>query len=199
MQFQKAKSYISGRLRKELPKHLSYHSVAHVKDVYQSAERLAQAEGVTGEDLKLLLTAVMYHDCGFMVQAKDHEKISCDIAKEALPQFGYTEGQIERICGMIMATRVPQEPKNHLEEIICDADLDYLGRDDFFDIGNKLYLELMVYGIIQTEDEWNRLQVRFLEQHHYFTKTAIETRKAQKDAYVQQLKDALSKTSATAS
>ncbi len=196
MQFQKAKSHIAARLRKELPKHLSYHSAAHVKDVYTAAERLAKAEGIKGEDRTLLLTAVMYHDCGFIIQAKDHETISCDIARQALPGFDYTPEQIERICGMIMATRVPQEPQNHLEQIICDADLDYLGRDDFFSIGNKLFLELRVYGIIRTEEEWNTLQVRFLEQHHYFTKTAIETRKAQKDAYVQGLKDGLAASAA---
>lgn len=191
MQFQKAKTYINGRLRKELPKHLSYHSVAHVKDVYAAAERLAKAEGVKGEDLTLLLTAVMYHDCGFMVQSKEHEKIGCDIARQSLPDFGYSPEQIERICGMIMATRIPQTPQNLLEQIIADADLDYLGRDDFWAIGNKLFTELQMYGIIQTEDEWNALQVRFLEQHHYFTKTAIETRKTQKDQYVSIIKSAL--------
>lgn len=188
MQFQKAKSYINGRLRKELPKHLTYHSVAHVKDVYKSAERLAAAEGVKGEDLKLLLTAVMYHDCGFMVQSKDHEKIGCDIVREHLPGFDYTLEQIERICGMIMATRIPQTPHNLLEEIIADADLDYLGRDDFWTIGNKLFEELQMYGIIQTEDEWNALQIRFLDQHHYFTDTAIQTRQPKKDEYTAVLK-----------
>jgi predicted metal-dependent HD superfamily phosphohydrolase len=191
MQFQKAKSYIATRLRKELPKHLTYHSVAHVKDVYQAAERLAKAEGIKGEDLKLLLTAVMYHDCGFMVQSKDHEAIGCDIAREALPQFGYTPEQIERICGMILATRIPQSPTNLLEEIIADADLDYLGRDDFWSIGRQLFEELQMYGIIQTEEEWNALQIRFLEQHHYFTRTAIATRKAQKDAYLAMLKSTM--------
>ncbi len=191
MQFQKAKAYINGRLRRELPKHLSYHSVAHVKDVYTAAERLARAEGVKGEDLTLLLTAVLFHDCGFMVQSKEHEKIGCDIAKQSLAEFDYTPEQIERICGMIMATRIPQTPNNLLEQIIADADLDYLGRDDFWAIGNKLFTELQMYGIIQTEDEWNALQVRFLEQHHYFTKTAIETRKAQKDQYVAIIKSAL--------
>ena len=188
MQFQKAKSYIATRLRKELPKHLTYHSVAHVNDVYRAAERLAKAEGIEGEDLKLLLTAVMYHDCGFMVQSKDHEAIGCDIAREALPQFGYTPEQIERICGMILATRIPQSPTSLLEEIIADADLDYLGRDDFWSIGRQLFEELQMYGIIQTEDEWNALQIRFLEQHHYFTRTAIATRKEQKDAYLAMLK-----------
>jgi uncharacterized protein len=196
MQFQKAKTYINGRLRKELPKHLSYHSVAHVKDVYNAAERLAKAEGIKGEELTLLLTAVLYHDCGFMVQSKEHEKIGCDIARESLPRFDYTEAQIERICGMIMATRIPQTPHNHLEEIIADADLDYLGRDDFWSIGNKLFTELRMYSIIQTEEEWNRLQVKFLEQHHYFTPTAIKTRREKKDEYVAILKEGFTTTHA---
>lgn len=191
MQFQKATTYIVSRLRKELPRHLSYHSLAHVKDVYDSARRLAEAEGVAGNDLKLLLTAAMYHDCGFMLQAKDHERISCEIAAEVLPGFGYTAAQIGQISGMIMATRVPQKPNGLLEQIICDADLDYLGRDDFFTIGNKLFLELQVYGIIRDKKEWDSLQIRFLEEHHYFTKTAIHTRKARKDAYLAQLKAGL--------
>ena len=191
MQFQKAKAYIRARQRKDLPKHLSYHSIAHVKDVYEAAERIAKAEGVKGDDLTLLLTAVMYHDCGFMIQSKEHEAIGCGIARESLPSFDYSLPQIERICGMIMATRIPQSPKNHLEEIIADADLDYLGRDDFWTIGNKLYEELMMYGVIQSESQWNELQVKFLEQHHYFTKTAIDTRRKMKDSYVAILKKGL--------
>ena len=191
MQFQKAKKYINDRQRKELPEPLTYHSVAHVKDVYEAAERLAKAEGIAGEDLTLLLTAVMYHDCGFMVQSKEHEMIGCDIARESLPRFDYTPEQIERICGMIMATRIPQTPHNLLEEIIADADLDYLGRDDFWSIGNRLFTELQIYGIIRTEDEWNSLQLKFLEQHHYFTATAINSRKKKKDEYVAILKKGL--------
>lgn len=188
MEFQKAKKYINGRLRKELPRHLSYHSVAHVKDVYQAAERLAAAEGVKGEELLLLLTAVLYHDCGFIVQSNEHEQIGCDIARESLPQFGYTPEQVERICGMIMATRIPQTPQNLLEEIIADADLDYLGRDDFWSIGDKLFTELRMYGIIGTDEEWNALQLKFLEQHNYFTRTAIDTRRKKKDEYVAELR-----------
>ena len=189
MDFLKAKTYINRRMRKELPKHLSYHSMAHIKDVFDSARRIAKIEGIKGDDLKLLLIAAMYHDCGFVIQSKDHEKISCDIAKENLPGFGFTPEQVKAICGMIMATQVPQKPKNHLEQILCDADLDYLGRDDFFEIGNRLFHELQVYGIINTEDEWNRLQIRFLEQHHFFTETAIATRKPQKDMYLALLKE----------
>ena len=189
MDFLKAKTYISKRLRKELPKHLSYHSTAHIKDVYESARRIGKSEGVSDLDLKLILIAAMYHDCGFTIQSKNHEKISCDIAKENLPNFGFSPEQIKTICGMIMATQVPQKPKNHLEEILCDADLDYLGRSDFFEIGNGLFHELKVYGIINTEEDWNQLQIRFLEQHHYFTKTSIANRKPLKDIHLSQLKN----------
>src|SRR5690606_4215820 len=106
--------------------------------------------------------------------------VGCDIARQHLPDYDYTPEQIEVICGMIMATKIPQTPNNKLEKIICDADLDYLGRDDFFDIGNKLCDELCMYGIINSENEWNKLQVRFLEHHKYFTTSSKKLRKIKK-------------------
>ncbi len=191
MQFKETKKFILQKLKKELPKHLSYHSVGHIKDVYEACKMLAKEEGVNKQDLNLLLTAALFHDAGFLVQQKEHEKISCDIAKKHLPDFGYLPEQIELICGMIMATRIPQTPHNLLEEIIADADLDYLGRDDFFIIGNKLFDELSMYGMLNTEDEWNNLQVRFLEKHHYFTKSAIRLRKAKKEEHLSIIKSKL--------
>ena len=188
MQFAEVKKFILNKLKTELPQHLSYHSVEHVKDVYNSCKEIAKHEGVKGDDLKLLLTAALFHDSGFLKGPKEHEKASCTIAKKHLPAYGYTAPQIKIICGMIMATKVPQQPQNHLEEIICDADLDYLGRTDFFTIGDKLFAELSVYGILSTEEEWNRLQVRFLEAHHYFTKTAIKLRQKQKNKYLKLVK-----------
>ncbi|MBX2930535.1 MAG: HD domain-containing protein [Chitinophagaceae bacterium] len=183
--------FILDKLKKELPKHLSYHSVSHIKDVFNSCKIIAKGEGVKGEDLKLLLTAALFHDSGFVIQQKDHERISCEIAQKHLPDFGYSNQQIEQICGMIMATKIPQTPHNKLEEILADSDLDYLGRDDFFLISNKLFDELSFYGIISTEDEWNRIQIRFLENHHYFTDTAIKLRKAKKDYHLNKIKSML--------
>lgn len=184
MEFEKVKKFILAKLRKELPRSLTYHSLGHIKDVYKAAQKLAKLEGVKGEDLTLLLTAVLFHDSGFLIQQKEHERVGCEIARKYLPEYGYNEAQIESICGMIMATRIPQTPHNKLEQIICDADLDYLGRDDFFTIGNTLYDELCMYGLLQTENDWNKLQVRFLEGHHYFTDSAIKLRKDKKDEHL---------------
>jgi predicted metal-dependent HD superfamily phosphohydrolase len=191
MKFKEARKFINAKLKKELPKNLSYHSLEHMKDVYAAAENIAGLEMITGDDLTLLLTAVLFHDSGFLINQKDHELLGCNIAKQYLPEFDYTPEQIKCICGLIMATRIPQTPHNKLEEIICDADLDYLGRDDFFSIGNKLYDELCMYGIISNEYEWNKLQVKFLESHHYFTASAIRLRKDNKNAHLSHIKSKL--------
>ncbi len=167
---QAAESYILGRLREGLPSQRSYHCYDHTLDVYRTAITIAAAEGVGGEDLDLLKTAALFHDSGFLVRDDEHEQGSCAIVRESLPTFGYSPAQIERICVMIMATKIPQEPTEELSRILCDADLDYLGRPDFFRIGATLFNEFKQYGVLGTEREWNELQVRFLEKHRYFTR-----------------------------
>jgi len=188
MQAEKAGSYILNRLSNELPANLYYHNADHAKDVYDAVKRISEAEGITAEKMQLLLTAAYYHDAGFLVKAKGHEEESCRIAKEALPAYGYTPDEIGQICGMIMATRLPQSPTNHLEEILADADLDNLGRDDFFEISHKLFLENSFFGKVADETEWNRQQISFIEKHQYFTKSAINLRQAKKDANLGRIK-----------
>ncbi len=167
---QAAEVHILARLREGLPANRSYHCYDHTLDVYRTAITIAAAEGVSGEDLDLLKTAALFHDSGFLIQDDEHEKGSCGIARETLPAFGYSPAHIERICTMIMATKIPQDPTDELARILCDADLDYLGRPDFFRIGATLFNEFKRYGVLSTEREWNELQVRFLEKHRYFTK-----------------------------
>lgn len=191
MDYQAVNKAIIQKLQEELPEHLSYHSVAHVLDVIEATIQIAAGEGVSGEALVLLKTAALFHDTGFLFGAKDHEQKSCEIAETYLPGFGYEPAQIDKIKGMIMATKIPQMPHNHLEQILADADLDYLGRDDFFTIGNKLYDELAMFGIITNERDWNLLQERFLESHNYHTATAISSRNAKKQQNLDIIKSKL--------
>ncbi|NCX95472.1 MAG: phosphohydrolase [Chitinophagia bacterium] len=191
MQFEAAQNYILLRLHKELPPYLTYHNIGHVMDVCRATERIAIAEKISPYEISLLLTAAAYHDSGFIISDKDHEANACLIAAETLPQFEYTPAEIDLINAMIRSTAIPQKPQNRLEEIICDADLDYLGRDDFFPIGHTLFNELKHFGVLKTELEWNLLQVRFLEQHHYFTATAIKNRKQKKEQHLLHIKQIL--------
>ena len=191
MNFERAGDFIISKLKKELPANLTYHNIEHTCDVYLAAETIAKAENISVEDMRLLLTAALYHDSGFLVKVDGHEEESCKIAKGYLPLFGFTENEIETICGMIMATKMPQSPGTLLERILADADLDYLGRDDFFKVGHRLYTELTNAGLLEDEYEWNRLQLEFIEKHTYFTRSAINLRKKGKENNIEQVKKLL--------
>ena len=165
---------------------LSYHSVDHVFDVLEQTQQIAAIENIVNSgELLLLQIASLYHDAGFLFAYKGHEEVGCEIARNELPGFGLKTDEINQVCGMIMATKIPQSPQNKLEEIICDADLDYLGRDDFFPIARRLYEEMLHYGFVQDEKSWNIIQKNFLQQHHYFTKTNQERRSAKKQEHLE--------------
>lgn len=184
MKFKEAESFILDKLKNELPSNLYYHSFSHVMDVLQAAITYAEMENISEYETTLLKTAVLYHDSGFIVQIKDHEMVGCDMVQATLPEFEFTDEEIKRIQGMIMATKIPQTPHNILEQIICDSDLDYLGREDFWQIGNNLYKELEIYGILNNQEDWNRLQLKFLSSHQYFTQSAINLRNEKKTQHL---------------
>jgi uncharacterized protein len=175
------RSHILSKLRNGLSKDLTYHTVQHTLDILRNAERIARDENIQNEeDLFLLKVACLYHDSGFLITYKGHEEESCNLAKKDLPAFDCAERQVEIICGIIMATKIPQSPSNNIEEIICDADLDYLGTADFFTTGNKLFLELKKKGLVNSKKEWDVIQVNFLKEHRYFTATSKKLREQQK-------------------
>lgn len=189
--YYKAERFILAKLMKELSSKLHYHSFDHSKDVTRQAERIAIGEGITDEDLFLLKSAASYHDAGFVEQYDRNEPIGARMAAEILPKFGYTEADIARIKELIFVTQVPHKPKNNLEEIICDADLDYLGRADFHDIADRLRRELREHGKIDSDRKWDQMQVAFLTKHRYFTRTSIETRLDKKRMNLEEVKQKL--------
>ncbi|MBC7920106.1 MAG: phosphohydrolase [Ferruginibacter sp.] len=191
MNFSEAKNHIVGRLRNELAPDLHYHGWHHTLDVCRSVEKLAKKENVAGNDLTLLRTAAYYHDAGFLEQYQDNEPIAVRIAGEALPRFGYSADQVGIVGGIILATRIPQSPRTHLERVMCDADLDYLGRGDFHAIAQGLQRELMEHGLIRSERQWNEIQLRFLEQHRYFTPTARAARELLKQKHLTEIRQLL--------
>ncbi len=193
MDYEKAKAFVFAKLTADLLPDLTYHGIHHTQDVLTAAIMLAKAEQISVRDTHLLKTAALFHDIGFTVQYRNHEDVGCEIARGCLGHYGYSPVDIEIICGMIMATKIPQSPKTPLEEILCDADLDYLGRKDFYPISNTLFREFLHYGFVKDEKEWDRLQVRFFESHHYFTKTALSLRLPEKNNRLIELKNIVAK------
>lgn len=187
--FLRLKSKIAKILRTGLDPRLTYHCPEHTEDVLNQVERIAAAENIKDKQLLLLMRiAALFHDTGFLRTYKGHEKESCVIMLEQIGEGVLKDPEIDLINGMIMATKIPQLPTTLPEKIICDADLDYLGRDDFETISNNLKEEFFVYGVIKNEAEWDRLQVSFFNNHHYFTDTSLSDRLPVKMKHLERLK-----------
>lgn len=189
IQYQKAEDYVKHLLPSRLAAHLYYHNLSHTLDVLQAATNLLMDEGVdTGHNRLILQTAALFHDTGFIHVYNHHEDESCKLAGQVLPGFGYSNEDIEAIQKLIMKTKMAKSPESILEKILCDADLDYLGRDDFDETGTKLFNEWKAIGKVHTEDEWNALQIKFIENHRFWTGTSNLKREPLKQRHLVELK-----------
>jgi uncharacterized protein len=187
MNTSKLKNFILQKLRNELSEKLTYHGVLHTVYVLKSCNQYIKRMHIGATDAYLLRTAAILHDTGYIWNFDHHEDESINYARKVLPGWNYSDAEIERIAGIIEATKIPQKPTNILEQIIGDSDLDYLGTDFFYKIGNKLYKELVAYNKITNEEQWDRIQVKFLQNHRFHTPFAKKHREPVKQKYLNEI------------
>jgi len=178
-------------LNNGLPRELYYHSIRHTINALKNCEYYIRYFKIDPYDAKLLRIGILLHDIGFTVSVEDHELKGAKIASKFMSECGFSEKDIHVVKGLIMATRVPQNPKNLLEQIICDVDLDYLGRKDFYKISDLLYRELLERSGYFDKTQWNRIQIEFLEKHYYHTEFAKKRRQGRKEDRIEELKHAV--------
>ncbi|MAB49153.1 MAG: HD family phosphohydrolase [Flavobacteriaceae bacterium] len=188
LSFSTIQNQVLKTLEDKLPNYLKYHSVEHTKYVLEKAIYIASKEQVSGHDLFLLKIAALYHDIGFTKSNIEHEAIGCDIVRNELPKYGISGEDVDIICGMIMATKIPQHPQTHLEKILADADLEYLGTKHFKTVSELLYKELKHYNPNLTRSEWNSIQINFMQNHQYHTKFCRRYKAFRKQKHLEELK-----------
>lgn len=175
------------RLLLEIPAHYKYHSLRHTLDVIQQCHWIGQAEGLDDYEMQIVRVAALFHDIGYILGRQNHEELSCDLFREQAQLQGLPLADQALIEGCIMATKISQSPTNHLERVICDADLDYLGREDFEEIGELLFQELLACGEIADRKAWNDVQIRFLSNHQFHTDYGRQNRQEQLHTHLQKL------------
>ncbi|TRX64253.1 adenylate/guanylate cyclase domain-containing protein [Carboxylicivirga sp. M1479] len=191
IQFMDIQEELLDILEQKLPENLYYHNIKHTIDVVTEVELIGWAEGLKEEEILLLKLAGLFHDCGHTIDYKEHELHGAQIARDILTNYKYPKDQIDTVCRLIMSTKFPPEPKDILEQVICDSDLDYLGRSDFIPVSNTLFQELKERSMIGTIDEWNQLQLSFIKKHQYYTETARNLRQINKESQIERLEGLL--------
>jgi class 3 adenylate cyclase/predicted metal-dependent HD superfamily phosphohydrolase len=180
---------VLNRLENELPADLTYHNMKHTVDVVTQAEIIGRGEKIGEEEMLLLKAAALFHDTGFLVELENHEDYSIELAREVMQLYGFLDEQIEEVCELINVTRKNAEPRNHLEAILKDADLDYLGRSDFLPVSNTLYHEFQSLNGDMSRGAWNKKQIGFISEHKYYTNTAKELRQVKKERQLKGLRE----------
>lgn len=158
-----------------------YHNLAHTESVVKATIEIAQQSNLSDAETELVTIAAWLHDTGYKNGNENHEENSIKIAEMCLSERGMSVDKIEHVKKCIAATRMPQSPKNLMQEVLCDADLYHLSSDEFMNQGDKLREEWASTGQrILNEEEWKTINVQFLKEHSYFTnygKTILEKRK----------------------
>ena len=183
------RNQVLSNLKANLPKTLTYHALEHTLDVLNVCNQYIKRENIPHKERYLLRAGAIVHDMGFLKGAANHEQVGAAMAEIILNDLGVAQPDIEVIKGLVMATKIPQNPQNHLQRIICDADLDYLGRNDYPEISEKLFEELKNMNVISTEQQWKDLQINFLKAHHFHTPFAIKNREPKKQYWLKKLLD----------
>ena len=174
LRLKKVDHYIRRLLRDELPEGLKFHIADHTlhptKGVVASANRIAISENISEHDRELLITAAYFHDSGYIRKYNKNEPIGAEIAGRILKMIGYKQNEVAKMQKMILSTDLEREPKTHLEKILCDADLDHFGREDFFKLDGKLREEWRAEGIDVNDDlKWYKGTFEIIIRHKYYT------------------------------
>jgi uncharacterized protein len=186
---QQLNDFVISLLKTKIPSNYYYHNYEHTLYVQQKAVEIGIHENCSEKEMVLLSAAALWHDTGYINTYKGHEEEGCKLARQYLAEFGYTTDDVDKICGMIMATKIPQSPKTKLEEIIADADLAYLGTDLAENLAKEMFKELHTLNPLVSEEVWNKTEIDFLTAHHYFTGYCKKNKEHIKQAYLKSLID----------
>ena len=157
--------------------HHYYHHYEHALSVMERAQYLWKKEWVPDDEIEMLTIAALFHDTGFVIEYDNNESIWAKIAQNYLRTTLYSEDKISIIQNLILATDPKTQPQNLLEQIIKDADMDNLGREDFFDINEKLKLERETIKKIKIKDpDWHHASLDIVQGHRFYTPTQIQER-----------------------
>ena len=184
--------YIRLLFRDELPEGFKYHGADHTlhptKGVVASANRIAISENISEHDRELLITAAYFHDTGYIRKYKKNEPIAARMAGRILSLIGYKPDEIEKIQKMILSTDLENEPESHVEKILCDADLDHFGTEDFFKLDGRLREELREKGMDVSDDKkWCKDTLELLKKHQYYTESQKKLREKGKQKNIKSL------------
>jgi len=174
---------------------LPFHNINHTRYVVKAVKKIAAHYKLNKKELFVLEAAAWFHDIGMIDNPQNHEAAAAELAGAFLAEEKVDSELIEKVRSLIMVTQIPQFPSCLLEEILCDADLFYLGRKSFEKKSKMLRREFELQQKRSiNKKEWLAGVIHFMEEHHYHTAYCTDLLEPVKTANLAKLKKKLIKT-----
>jgi adenylate cyclase len=181
------------KMNKDLPDNLYFHNTSRIRDVYNLVDLFGRSEELSNEENLLLRTAVLLNDIGYIYGYDNHEDYSINYASELLPRYKYLPEQLEKVIELIEVTKGLRKPQNKSEEILLDAEMNYLSRADFVTLNELHFQELNEQGKSINREEWLKEQLVLLSNHKYYTRVANVLRDVSAEQQIENLLSATKK------
>jgi predicted metal-dependent HD superfamily phosphohydrolase len=189
-----ASAFVKAYHKDRKPEWLKYHTFEHAMTVARAAMEIGAACNLSADDLEIVILAAWFHDTGYVGTIEGHEEKSKEIAKDFLAKRGYPQDKVDKVLACIGATKMPQNPKTLLEQVLCDADISHLARKNFVESSELVRLEIEHRkGRKLTEIEWLTMNTKFVAGHRYHTEYAKATFAEQLAANLETLRKRLDK------
>lgn len=149
---------------------LVYHNQQHTERVVAAAIQIGNHYQLDEHNFFIVQAAAWFHDIGYFTNINAHEEQSALLAAAFLKEQAVPEDVIAEIKNCIAATRMPQNPGNLNEQILCDADLFHLGTDEFTTLHKLLRKEIeAIKGKNISKNDWRNGNIKLLGMHTYYT------------------------------
>jgi predicted metal-dependent HD superfamily phosphohydrolase len=171
---------------------LVYHNLEHTQEVVHAAQQIANHYQLNEQDFFIVTVSAWFHDTGYFEDALNHEAKGAALADDFLARHKVNQEIRDQVKSAILATKIPQKPKNEIDKIICDADLFHLGLADFRAKGKLMHKENeLIYKKDISKMEWRKKDIQFMESHYYHTDYANLLLSDQKQKNIEKLKSKL--------
>jgi HD superfamily phosphodiesterase len=168
--YKKIEEYVTGLFEQMQTPELVFHNLTHTRNVVEYTKEIAGHYKVSENEMLILFASAWFHDTGHLfTEPAKHEEMGCEIMKRFMKEHNEDEKTIKAIEECIMATKEPRNPKNLLEEIICDADTYHFGTKEFKKT-NKLVFEECSLRSGETDPiHFNEQTIKMLQAHKFYT------------------------------
>lgn len=193
--YKKVENFVTELFEKNQTDALLFHNLEHTEKVVERSKEIGLQFQLSEKDQFILYTAAWFHDTGHLfVDPATHEIKSVELMRDFLSKYTTDEDMLREISDCILATKMPRNPQDLLQQIICDADTYHLGTKEFKLTNKQLRKEYEARKIPPPPGGWRKGSLEFLQAHEYYTEYCKNLLEQGKQDNIEKLRKKLGET-----